>query len=203
MTGSDTSRTARLLARVRAAEDADGRLAPADMAGWDIFPYEVEPLVVRRLADPVVPEPPRQGVGGVGCRSCARGVDGAVWHDERWKLVAPAPTAMPIVLLEPLAHLDQCDLPPDLAADLGPMMLRVEAALLSLGGIERVHLMRIGDGGEHLHWWCVTRPTGLLQLQGSSLIDWLDILPPMPQDEWDETMQQVAAAMGAPGRPPS
>jgi hypothetical protein len=39
-------------------------------------------------------------------------------------------------------HHDLIDLPPDLSAELGPMLQRVERAILDLGGIARVHVNR-------------------------------------------------------------
>lgn len=194
MIDDEGARAARIVARVRAAEGPDGRLPLPDMAGWDIFPYEGE-LLVKRLDEPVLPEPPRQGEGGVDCRTCGRGVERAIWHDEHWQLVALEPAAMPIVLLEPRAHHDLGDLPEELSYALGPTVQRVRAAVLSLGGIARVHVMVVGDGAEHLHVWFIARPTGLLQLRGSSLVDWLDILPPMPQDEWDTALTAITAAL--------
>ena len=41
----------------------------------------------------------------------------------------------------------------------------------------RVQVLRWGDGGEHLHWWLLARPTGILQLRGTFLALWDDILP--------------------------
>ena len=70
-------RTARLMARVRAAEDADGRLALPDVTEWDIFPFEGD-LRVKHLEDPVLPEPPRTGEGGRPCDSCEGGLDRAI-----------------------------------------------------------------------------------------------------------------------------
>jgi hypothetical protein len=191
-------RTARLMARVRAAEDADGHLAMPDMAGWDIFPFEGD-IRVARLKDPVLPEPPRSGEGGRACESCDAGLDGAIWADDRWKLIAPGPAAIHQLLLCPIEHLDHPDLDDAMAAELGVLSVRLDRLLTGLGGIGRVHVMKIGDGGSHLHLWFFARPEGVLQMRGSSLVDWTDCLPPMPQDEWDAEIDEIAARMAEGG----
>jgi hypothetical protein len=191
-------RTARLMQRVRAAEGVDGRLAAPDVATWDIFPFEGE-LRVKRVDDPVVPEPARSGESGVNCGSCAAGTDRAIWADDRWKIVAPEPMAFPVLLLCPIAHHDLADLPASYAVELGPLLMRVELALHSLGGVGRVHMYRVGDGAEHLHLWFFARPEGLLQVRGSSLSDWSDTLPPMPEQEWRAELRSVAQAMAIGG----
>ena len=86
-------RTAALMARVRAAEDADGHLPMPDMSGWDIFPFEGD-IRVTRLKDPELPEPPRSGEGGRPCESCQAGLDRALWADERWKLIGVGPASV-------------------------------------------------------------------------------------------------------------
>ena len=54
-------------------------------------------------------------------------------------------------------------------------MARVERAILSLGGIARVHLYRYG------------------------LPIWEDVLPKVPDEELLEAARRIAAAMDAPG----
>ena len=199
MTDELHPRTEALLERVARAADAEGRLPLPDVASWDIFPFEGD-IRVRPLEAPVLPEPARHGEDAGSCRTCQAGTEDAVWADERWKLVPlGSPASIPIVLLFPLAHLDMADLDEAHAHDLGPLMLRVEAALVSLGGVGRVHVYKVGDGATHLHVWFIARPEGLLQLRGSSLSDWSDCLPPMPDDEWADVMRDVAAAMAAGG----
>jgi len=187
-------RTQALLDRVAAAADSDGRLALPDVASWDIFPFEGE-LLVKRLEPPVLPEPLRHGVGGVDCGSCAAGLHDAMWTDGRWKLVGPVPVPIPVVLLCPIDHLDLADLDEAYAAELGRLTVRLERALTELGGVARVHVMKVGDGSEHLHVWFFARPDGLLQLRGSSLSDWTDCLPPMPTDEWDAVARELAVRL--------
>jgi diadenosine tetraphosphate (Ap4A) HIT family hydrolase len=91
------------------------------------------------------------------------------------------------------------DLPADLAADLGPMIQRVSRAIGSLEDVGRVHVNRWGDGSEHFHVWFLARPKGMWQLRGALLAAWDDLLPKVPQDEWDENRRRVAAALAAEG----
>ncbi|MGD9955113.1 MAG: hypothetical protein AB7O74_11030 [Candidatus Nanopelagicales bacterium] len=189
-------RNARLLERIRAAEDATGRLAVPDMAGWDIFPFEGG-IRLKQIDDPVLPEPLRHGEDGEPCGACTDGLDRAIWADDRWMLVPLTESSIPIVLLEPQDHLDSTDLDEDMAARLGVLTLRLEHAILALGGVARVQVMKIGDGSAHLHVWFLARPEGLLQMRGSSLTDWADALPVLPEDEWREIQREIAANLAA------
>lgn len=188
------------LARAKQAAGPDGRLAMPPVSEWDTFPFDGD-IRVRPLMDPVEAEAPRHGEGGVGCWRCERGVEGAIWSDENW-LVSPLPEAsgLPVVvLLFPRAHHDIDDLPEDLVRQLGPMLVRIEAAVRSVGEIQRVHVCRWGDGSEHLHWWFMARPPRLPQLRGSFIAIWDDILPPTPDDAWRENLSLVAGALAAGG----
>ena len=188
----------RIVADVRAiaAASPNGRLPMPDLAEWDIFPFEGE-MRVKELSEPSLPEPAREGeAGAASCPSCQRSDADFIWTNENWRLKADVPSGLPAtVMLTPRVHCDLTDLPLELAAEMGPLFLRIEAALLSLGGIARVHINRWGDGGAHLHWWFIARPEGLTELMGSCSSMWLDVLPPRPQEEWDETMHRVASAM--------
>ena len=190
--------TDRIVADVRAlsAQSPGGRLPMPDLAEWDIFPFEGE-MQVRELSAPSLPESPRHGEDGAdACSSCKRSDDEFIWTNDNWRLNADEPSGLPAtVMLTPRVHCDLTDLPQKLAVEMGPLFLRIEAALLSLGGIARVHINRWGDGGAHLHWWFIARPEGLTQLMGSCSSMWLDVLPPRPQNEWDDTMRRVASAM--------
>ncbi|MFJ3789488.1 hypothetical protein [Kitasatospora sp. NPDC090091] len=175
---------------------------PADGApSWDIFPYEGD-LKVRVLQAPELPEPPRQGEDGAeSCTQCARPDADFLWTDEHWRLsTMDEPTGLPaVVLLQPRAHHDLLDLPAERSAELGPMLQRVEAALLALGGIGRVHVNRWGDGAAHLHLWLIARPEGMAQLRGSTLPLWMDVLPKPSDEAWAATASRIAAAMAADG----
>ena len=104
------------------------------------------------------------------------------------------PTGLPMVLiLECRSHLDLGDLPNLLAAELGVMTVRLERAIRSLDGVARVHVNRWGDGSAHLHMWFLARPYGRLQLRGTFLSLWDDILPTIPEQQWRENLALVAA----------
>lgn len=198
MTSELHPRNVRLLQRIRAVEAEHGRLPMPDMAGWDIFPFEGD-ISVRQVDEPVVPEPRRHGDDGEPCGACTDGVERAIWVDERWMLVPQRETPFPILMLEPREHLDSVDLDDAMAAELGVISVRLERVLLGLGGVGRVHVMKIGDGSYHLHLWFFARPEGFLQVRGSSLSDWSDALPVMPDDEWRDLQREIAAGMAAAG----
>jgi diadenosine tetraphosphate (Ap4A) HIT family hydrolase len=165
---------------------------------WDTWPFRggVEP---RLLLPPIAEEPPRAGAGGVDCWACGADDDAFLWTTERWRVIpAGMEYALPaMVLLMPREHFaDPGDLPDDLAAELGVLIAKIERAVRSIGEIGRVHVCRYGDGGEHLHWWFIARPTRLAQLVGSFITIWDDVLPPVPEEIWREDVARVAAALG-------
>ncbi|MEV0096150.1 hypothetical protein [Streptomyces sp. NPDC050738] len=176
---------------------------PADsMLSWETFPFTGD-IRVKPLTPPVLPEPARNGEDGPeGCFACERPVTEAIWADEHWR-VDPTPgeqQRLPATaMLQPRGHHDLTDLPPERSAELGPMIQRVERAMLSLGGIARVHINRWGDGGAHLHLWLLGRPEGMTQLRGSCLPLWEETLPAVPDDERRATQRAIAAALAADG----
>lgn len=186
--------------RAIAAADAEGRLSMPPVGEWDTFPFEGD-IRVRPLVPVVEAEPEREGEGGVDCWRCESGLEKAIWHDDSW-LVAPLPkpSGLPvIVLLYPKAHHDIDDLPSNLVGELGPLLIRVEAAVRSVGHIGRVHIGRWGDGSAHLHWWFLARPERLPQLSSSFAAIWDDILPPLPVNLWRENLEIVSAALARDG----
>lgn len=169
------------------------------VVGWPTFPFEGE-LRLKPFREPE-PERPRNGAGGVDCGTCERPDDTFVWTDELWRVgTTREPTGLPAVLfLYPRIHCDLVDMPPELAAAYGPMIQRVERAYLALGGIARVQQARWGDGSEHLHLWFFGRPEGMLQLRGTYLSTWDDILPPIPEDRWRANLAAIAAHLAEGG----
>ncbi|MBZ9645616.1 hypothetical protein [Streptomyces sp. PSKA30] len=143
-------------------------LPDGSLAGWTAFPFEGD-FQAKPLQPPVLPEPARNGEGDpTECRTCRTPVTEALWADEHWRLDALGtqlrlPAA---VMLQPRGHYD---LPAERAAELGPLLQRVERAILVLDGVARVHINRWGDGGAHLHFWLMARPAGMLQLRGTFL----------------------------------
>jgi diadenosine tetraphosphate (Ap4A) HIT family hydrolase len=162
---------------------------------WFPFTGHVQ---VKALLPPVVPEPTRHDLPE-DCSQCRRADDSFVWTDANWRLTGYRPTELAgTVLLQTRAHYDSfSDMPTELLAELGPLSARVERAILSLRGIARVHVARWGDGGAHFHLWFLPRPLGALQLRGSMLPMWLDLLPKVPETRADEALDQIAAALRA------
>ena len=165
-----------------------------DFTRWPSFPFEGD-MRVKDLAPPVAVEPPRSGEDAGDCVACNTPDDAYIWENERWRVRAmDRPTGLPMVLiLECRSHLDMGDLPNLLAAELGVMTVRLERAIRSLDGVARVHVNRWGDGSAHLHMWFLARPYGRLQLRGTFLSLWDDILPTIPEDQWRENLALVAA----------
>ena len=187
-----------LYARALAAADAKGRLPVPSMEGWETFPFD-GPFRIRPLLPPESTEPARGGVDEADCNRCRRGVEGAIWYDDRWTLSPLAkPSGLPvIVLLEPRAHVDLDDLDEEHAADLGRMLVRTERAVHSVPGVARVHVGKWGEGSAHLHWWFLARPFGFAQLRSSFAELWDSVLPPLPEPVWLANLAIVAEAMKA------
>jgi hypothetical protein len=168
-----------------------------DFITWPTFPFEGD-LRVRRLDPPVDVEPERQGEDPETCVTCRASDEEYIWVANRWRVRAlERPTGLPaVVILESRSHLDLGDLPNLLAAELGVMTVRLERAVRSLEDVARVHVNRWGDGSAHLHVWFLGRPVGRLQLRGTFLSLWDDILPPIPERQWRENLGLIAAWLG-------
>jgi len=165
-----------------------------DFTSWPTFPFEGD-LRVKGLEDPVEVEPPRQGEDSEDCSACRAPDMAYIWVSQRWRVRAlDRPSGLPMVLiLESRSHLDLGDLPNLLAAELGVMTVRLERAIRAIEGVARVHINRWGDGSAHLHLWFLARPYGRLQLRGTFLSLWDDILPPIAERQWRENLALVAA----------
>lgn len=174
------------------------RLPLGDVAHDDLFPLEGE-ILVKPLEEPILPEPHRRGERGrEPCWNCDRGLDGAIWANQRWVVRSDpeTPHGLPaVVVLSPRDHHDLDDLPPDLAGELGPMIQRVSRAVGALRDVGRVHVNRWGDGSEHFHVWFLARPRGMWQMRGAMLAVWDDLLPKVPVHEWRANLEAIAAAL--------
>src|SRR6266508_5320204 len=161
---------------------------------WPTFPFEGD-IRIKKLDEPVAVEPPRHGENPSECRACSSPDEAYIWVSERWRVRSlDRPTGLPMVLiLESRSHLDLGDLPNLLAAELGVMTVRLERAVRSLDGVARVHVNRWGDGSAHLHLWFLARPYGRLQLRGTFLSLWDEILPTISESQWRENLALVAA----------
>jgi diadenosine tetraphosphate (Ap4A) HIT family hydrolase len=175
---------------------ARGALKTPPLDEWDTWPFVGEPAP-RELAPPQGADRPRHGEGGIGCRECEEGLARALWFDDNWVLKPLSePSGMPcVVLLNTRMHVDFHDLPEDLHAGLGPLLVRVQRAIYAIGDIGNVHILRIGDGSEHCHFWFMARPRGLHQLQSGFVQIWDDVLPPLPEDVWRANLEIVRNAM--------
>jgi diadenosine tetraphosphate (Ap4A) HIT family hydrolase len=165
---------------------------------WETWPFEGV-LQPRALEPPVEAESPRRGEDESDCWPCREGAERAIWSDERWFVTPPQePSGLPcIVLLFPRRHVDLGDLDHAEAAELGSMLVRVERAVRAVPDIGRVHVCRWGDGSYHLHYWFIARPARFPQLIGSFAAVWDDVLPPTPQNIWDQNLALVARALSA------
>lgn len=174
-----------------------------DFTKWPSFPFEGD-LRVKPIDEPVATEPSRAGEDPNECTACAAPDDAYIYVSERWRVRAmDRPSGLPMVLiLESRSHLDLGDLPNMLAAELGVMTVRLERAIRSLDGVGRVHVNRWGDGSAHLHVWFMARPYGRLQLRGTFLSLWDDILPPIADAQWQENLALVAAWLAEFGGTP-
>jgi diadenosine tetraphosphate (Ap4A) HIT family hydrolase len=174
-----------------------GALRMPPVEEWETFPFDGE-MTPRPLLAPIDAEQPRYGAGGVDCFRCGLTDDDCVWTNERWLLHAPMETpGLPmIVLLAPREHYAELgDLPEAMAGELVALLSRVERAVYSVGDIGRVHVCKWGDGSEHMHWWFIARPARIPQLIGSFAAIWNDVLPPLPQNVWQENLAAVRAAL--------
>ena len=95
-----------------------------------------------------------------------------------------------LLVLYPRDHHDLADLPDALARELGVLTVHVARAIEALPHVARAHVTRFGDGGAHLHVFFWARPEGQLQLRGSCLSMWDDVLPRYPDE-----LAEVDAAM--------
>jgi len=184
-------------ANARGVADADGRLPLSRMTGWDISPFEQEGLRVSPLRAPVLPEPPRVDVDAADCATCGRRNDG-IWFNQHWRLNRISGAGIPLILmLYPRDHYDLTDLPDQRAAELGVLTTHVARHIEGLPHIARSHVYRIGDGGAHLHMWFFARPEGQVQMRGSWLVVWDDLLPEYPGDVAAADADIVADALVA------
>ena len=188
------------LERAQAAAGDDGRLPLGGMPDWDVFPFEREGLRSRPLTAYAVPEPDRRKEPA-DCRTCAAlGRPELVLHTgERLAVVRPGGTNIPFVAnVVARSHELLDDLDDDGHVELGRLVGRTYAAVRALDGIGNVHVTKWENGSGHLSVNLMARPLGVLQLQGSNLPVWADMLPPTPAEELDARADRVRAALAAP-----
>jgi hypothetical protein len=185
------------LERAEAAVGDDGRLPLGAMPGWGVFPFEREGLQARPLTEYADPEPDR-GKRPAECRTCAAlGRDDLLLHTgERLAVIRPGGTSLPFVAdVVSRTHEVLDDLDDDGHVELGRLLGRTYAAVQALDGVGNVHITKWENGSGHLSVNVMARPRGVLQLRGSNLPVWADMLPNIPQDEYDARAELVRAAL--------
>ena len=183
--------------RVQVHLDAAGRPPVGGMAEWDVFPFEASGLVPKPMGERVVPEPSRaRSADACGtCRALAR--DDLVLHTgSRLAVIRPGGTSLMFVanvVARDHERLDDLDEAAD--EELGRLVARTYRALRALPGVGNVQVSKWENGGGHLSVNVLARPLGVLELRGSNLPIWADMLPNIPQDEYDDRAQVVRAAL--------
>lgn len=174
-----------------------GRLPLGAMADWDVFPFEHEGLRARPLVEYADPEPDRRKPPEE-CKTCAAlGRDDLVLHTgERLAVIRPGGTSLPFVAnVVSRSHETLDDLDDDGHVEMGRLVGRTYVALRALDGIGNVHINKWENGTGHLSVTLLARPLGVLQLRGSNLPVWADMLPPTPPEELDARADVVRAAL--------
>ena len=167
------------------------------MAEWDVFPFEASGLVPKPMGERVVPEPSRVRTADAcgTCRALAR--DDLVLHTgSRLAVIRPGGTSLMFVanvVARDHERLDDLDEAAD--EELGRLVARTYRALRALPGVGNVQVSKWENGGGHLSVNVLARPLGVLELRGSNLPIWADMLPNIPQDEYDDRAQVVRAAL--------
>ncbi len=190
------------LERAQAAVDPTsggdgGRLRPGPMADWEVFPFEREGLRARPLVDHADPEPDRRRAPEecTSCRSLERD-DLVLLTGDRLAVIRPAGTSLPFVAnVVSRSHEVLDDLDDDGHVELGRLIGRTYSAVRALSGIGNVHINKWENGAGHLSVTLLARPLGVLQLRGSNLPVWADMLPPTPADELAARAGAVRAAL--------
>ena len=183
--------------RVQDHLDAAGRPPLGDMVGWEVFPFERDGLVPKPLGERVVPEPSRsRSTDACGtCKALAR--EDLVLHTgTRLAVIRPGGTSLMFVanvVAREHERLDDLDEAAD--EELGRLVARTYRALCALPGVGNVQVSKWENGGGHLSVNVLARPLGVLELRGSNLPVWADMLPNIPQDEYDARADVVRAAL--------
>jgi hypothetical protein len=187
--------------RAQAVVGDDGRLPLGGMADWEVFPFEREGLRVRPLEEYAVPEPDRRKAPE-DCKTCtALGRDDLVLHrGARLGVIRPGGCNLVFVAnVVSLSHEMLDDLDDDGHVELGRLVGRTYAAMKALEGVGNVHVNKWENGTGHLSVTLLARPEGVLQLRGSNLAAWADMLPPTPVDELDARAVLVREALANAG----
>ncbi|MGN0063730.1 MAG: hypothetical protein ACI379_05765, partial [Nocardioides sp.] len=160
-----------------------------------------ETLRIKPLEPLLDVEPDRNGEDPAQCRcttsdwaaSWPGAEDDVVWYDDDWRLLQAGDKLPTFLMLQPRRHVDLHEVPDDLAARMGQLIVALTAAVETLPSVGRCHVMKIGDGGAHLHWFFIGRPARIGQFRGSPLLDWEENLPSVPREVLDANAAAVVA----------
>jgi hypothetical protein len=181
--------------RVRSGTDPDGRLEPGPMADWEVFPFERESLRPKVFETFERPEPTSDGE----CKNCA-GVDDParrLWTGRRLALLRTRATSVLFqAQVVSLAHEGLEDLDVNGHEELGRLLGAAFNVMRGLAGVGRVHFNKWENGRGHLMVALYARPEGVLQLRGSNLPIWADMLPSIPEEEFAARARVVSEAVG-------
>ena len=132
----------------------------------------------------------------VRCAQCLMlGAPHGAWR-KSYARNRPGATSLPFVAnVVTREHVLLDDLDDDGHAELGRLVARTYAAVQALNGVGNVHITKWENGSGHFSMNVMARPRGVLQLRGSNLPIWADMLPNIPQDEYDERAAAVRAAL--------
>ncbi len=186
------------LQRAQAAVDGSGRLSLGAMSSWEVFPFEADSLRVRPLVEYADPEPDRTA-GPADCKTCVvLGQPERVLGELGRFAVIWVPTSLVFVAsVVAREHLRLDDLDAEAHAEMGRAIGAAYDALRALDGVGNVHVNKWENGKGHLSFALLARPRGVLQLRGSNLPIWADMLPATPLAELEERAEQVRASLAA------
>ena len=183
--------------RVQDHLDAAGRPPRGPQTGWEVFPFEREGLTAKPIGDRVVPEPSRERTPDAcgTCKALAR--EDLVLHvGQRLAVIRPGGTSLVFVAnVVARAHERLDDLDETADEELGRLIRRTYRALRALPGVGNVQVSKWENGGGHLSVNVLARPLGVLELRGSNLPVWADMLPNIPQAEYDARADVVRDAL--------
>ena len=102
------------------------------------------------------------------------------------------------VFLETREHVDLDGLSDNMAAELGVLIVRVEAAVRAVPDVGRVHVHRWSDGSAHFHFWFMAWPARQLEMYGWGNELWSEVLPPISEKRHDRNIEIVRKALERP-----
>lgn len=187
----------KFLDRARAAAGDDGRPVPGAMVQWDVFPFEPDSLQVRPLEEYADPEPDRRQ-GPTHCKVCHafERPELVLREGDQLRVVRTADTSVVFTAhVVSRGHAPLDDLADDGLAELGLLVGHTYRALRALPEVGNVHINKWENGAGHLAVVLLARPRGVLQLRGSNLPIWADMLPTIPEDEYAERAERVRRAL--------